>query len=65
MGGDRIARESGHDWRTVKRYLGPDAPTRPPRQAPRPAQPKVINAYAQVVDAILANDPPGPGGLGG
>lgn len=30
-----IARESGHDWRTVKRYLGPDAPARPPRQAPR------------------------------
>jgi transposase len=52
-----IARESGHDWRTVKRYLGPDAPARPPRQAPRPAQPKLIDAYAHVIDAMLANEP--------
>ena len=52
-----IARESGHDWRTVKRYLGPDAPPRPPRQSPRPAQPKVIDPYTQVVDAMLANEP--------
>ena len=52
-----IARESGHDWRTVKRYLGPDAPPRPSRQSPRPAQPKVIDPYTQVVDAMLANEP--------
>ena len=25
-----IARETGHDWRTVKKYLSPDAPDRPP-----------------------------------
>ncbi len=52
-----IARESGHDWRTVKRYLGPGAPTRPPRQAPRPPQPKLIDAYTHIVDAMLANEP--------
>ncbi len=28
-----IARETGHDWRTVKKYLSPDAPPSPP--APR------------------------------
>ena len=27
------------------------------RQAPRPAQPKLIDAYAQVIDAMLANEP--------
>jgi transposase len=27
-----IARETGYDWRTVKRYLSPDAPTTPPAQ---------------------------------
>lgn len=52
-----IARESGHDWRTVKRYLGPGAPTRPPRQAPRPPQPKLIDAYAHLIDAMLAGEP--------
>jgi transposase len=52
-----IAREAGHDWRTVKRYLGPDAPDRPPRQAPRPPQPKLIDPYAHVIDAMLRNAP--------
>ncbi len=52
-----IAREAGHDWRTVKRYLGPDAPDRPPRQAPRPPQPKLIDPYAHLIDAMLANAP--------
>jgi transposase len=51
-----IARESGHDWRTVKRYLGPDAPARPPRQSPRPPQPKVIDPYTKVIDAMLRNE---------
>ena len=31
-----IARESGHDWRTVKPTWAPDAPARPARQAPLP-----------------------------
>lgn len=52
-----IARESGHDWRTVKRYLGPGAPVRPPRQSPRPPQPKVIDSHAHIVDAMLRNEP--------
>ena len=52
-----IAREAGHDWRTVKRYLSPDAPSRPPRQAPRRPQPKLIDPYVHVVDAMLAAAP--------
>jgi transposase len=30
-----IARETGYDWRTVKRYLSTDAPTAPPAPAKR------------------------------
>jgi predicted transcriptional regulator len=36
-----IARETGHDWRTVKKYLATDAPDRPPAvTACRPAKKK-------------------------
>lgn len=52
-----IARESGYDWRTVKRYLGPDAPDRPPRQSPRRTQPRLVDPYTQVIDAMLVNQP--------
>jgi len=31
-----IARETGHDWRTVKRYLTAEAPTTPPAIGPWP-----------------------------
>jgi transposase len=30
-----IARETGYDWRTVKRYLAADAPATPPAPARR------------------------------
>ena len=30
-----IARETGHDWRTVKRYLAADTPAAPPAPAKR------------------------------
>jgi len=52
-----IARESGYDWRTVKRYLGAEAPSRPPRQAARPPQTKLIDPFASVIDAMLTNTP--------
>jgi transposase len=39
-----IARETGHDWRTVKKYVSPDAPDRPPAlSARRPAKTKMID----------------------
>ena len=35
-----IARETGHDWRTVRKYLSPDAADRPPAvTARRPKRP--------------------------
>lgn len=38
-----IARETGHDWKTVKKYLADDAPSRPPAAPPRTGtQPRVI-----------------------
>ena len=30
-----IARETGHDWKTVKKYLADDAPSCPPAAPPR------------------------------
>jgi predicted transcriptional regulator len=30
-----IARETGHTWRTVKKYLGEDGPVSPPTAPPR------------------------------
>ncbi len=43
-----IARETGHDWRTVKKYLSPDAPDRPPAlSARRPAKTKMIDPYTE------------------
>ena len=39
-----IAQEAGHDWRTVKKYLSPDAPDRPPAvSARRPTRKKLID----------------------
>src|SRR5215210_9422142 len=49
-----IARETGHDWRTVKRYLAADAPNRPPAVATgRTPRAKVIAPYVEVIDAML------------
>ncbi len=49
-----IARETGLNWRTVKKYLeadGPAAPPAPPLRADRGKQ--MIAAYAPVIDAWL------------
>jgi transposase len=52
-----IARETGHDWRTVKRYLSADAPTTPPAPTKRGPGRRKIDPYAHVVDAWLATQP--------
>src|SRR5512144_3175098 len=52
-----IARETGHDWKTVKKYLAEDAPTAPPRAPSRAgAQPPKIAPLAGVVDGWLRAD---------
>ncbi len=52
-----IARETGHDWRTVKKYLSTDAPDRPPAvTACRPARKKMIDPYAPLIDAWLTKE---------
>jgi transposase len=52
-----IAAEVGCDWRTVKKYLAPDAENTPPR-APsrRGTQPRRIDPYVAVVEAWLRAD---------
>lgn len=53
-----IARETGCDWRTVKKYLDPDAPSTQPRAPSRMGtQPKVITPFVDVVDAWLRAEP--------
>jgi transposase len=52
-----IAQETGHDWRTVKRYLAADAPTAPPAPAKRGPGPRKIDPYAHLVDAWLRRQP--------
>jgi transposase len=53
-----IADEVGLDWRTVKKYLSPDAPAGPPT-APsrRGCVTRKVDAVAPVIDAWLATDP--------
>ncbi|WP_375118574.1 IS21 family transposase [Nonomuraea sp. MTCD27] len=49
-----IARETGLNWRTVKKYLEDDGPAAPPVAAPRRSRRgQVIDAYAHVIDAWL------------
>lgn len=51
-----IARETGHDWRTVKKYLALEGAV-PPSAAPRAGtQPRKIDRLAPVVDAWLRAD---------
>ena len=52
-----IARETGYDWRTVKRYLASDAPATPPAPAKRRPGPRKIDPYAHLVDAWLRAQP--------
>ncbi|MFA1551966.1 IS21 family transposase [Actinomadura chokoriensis] len=50
-----IARETGLNWRTVRKYLQEDGPAAaPPTAAPRPSRRnQMIAAYAPVIDAWL------------
>src|SRR4029453_17583658 len=52
-----IARETGHDWRTVKRYLSAEASSSPPAPAKRGPGPRKIDPYAHLVDAWLRAQP--------
>ncbi|HEY8557536.1 MAG TPA: IS21 family transposase, partial [Actinomycetes bacterium] len=52
-----IARETGHDWRTVKRYLAADTPAAPPAPAKRGPGPRKTDPYAHLIDAWLRRQP--------
>jgi transposase len=52
-----IARETGYDWRTVKRYLSAEASSSPPAPAKRGPSPRKIDPYAHLVDAWLRTQP--------
>jgi transposase len=52
-----IARETGYDWRTVKRYLAADASAVPPAPAKRGPGPRLIDPYAHLIDAWLRRQP--------
>jgi transposase len=52
-----IARESGHDRRTVKRYPATDAPTTPPGPAKRGPGPRKIDPYAGLIDGWPRKQP--------
>ena len=52
-----IAREAGCDWRTARKYLGGEAPARPPAVEGRPPVPRLIDAWAPVVDDWLRSEP--------
>jgi transposase len=53
-----IARETGSDWRTVKKYLAPLTPSTPPKAPSRAGtQPQVIAPFRDVVDAWLRAEP--------
>ncbi len=52
-----IARETGHTWRTVKKYLGEDGPVSPPTAPPRAGtQPRVIDPFVGLIEAWLRTD---------
>lgn len=52
-----IARETGHDWKTVKKYVADDVPASPPAAPSRAGtQPRVIDPLAGVVDTWLRGD---------
>jgi transposase len=49
-----IGDRAGCDWRTAKKYL---STPEPPSYGPRPLRPRVIDAYADLVDATLRTEP--------
>ncbi len=58
-----IARETGHDWRTLKKYLSSDAGDRPPAVITRrPTEKKLIDPYTDLIDARLKSERRAPGG---
>ena len=52
-----IAAEAGVDWRTAKKYLSVDVPPAPPSVVGRAHPPKVVEAWAPVIDAMLRKEP--------
>jgi transposase len=52
-----IARETGYDWGTVKRYLSADAGSSPPAPAKRGPGPRKTDPYAHLIDAWLRAQP--------
>jgi hypothetical protein len=54
--GAEIGRETGHDWRTVKKYLSSAADRPPAVTAAKPVRKKVIEPYTELVDTWLRNE---------
>jgi transposase len=51
-----IARETGHDWRTVKKYLTVQGAVPPVAPSRRGTQPRVVEPFVEVIDAWLRAD---------
>ena len=51
-----IARETGHHWRTVKKYLAAELAGLPVAPSRRGAQPRVIEGFTEVIDSWLRVD---------
>lgn len=51
-----IARETGHDWRTVRKYLTVEGAVPPVAPSRRGTQPRVVEPFVEVIDAWLRAD---------
>jgi hypothetical protein len=51
-----IARETGHHWRTVKRYLTGERAGPPVAPSRRGTQPRMIEGFTKVIDSWLRAD---------
>lgn len=51
-----IARETGRDWRTVKKYLAAEAEPLPPTVKREPA-PRLIAVFTDTIDDMLTREP--------
>jgi transposase len=51
-----IGRETGHDWRTVKKYLSSAADRPPAVTAAKAVRKKVIDPYTDLIDTWLKNE---------